>query len=63
MVTYFVIYDPFSRMFVRSGKYLGWSNTLNTAKHFTSKWSADNFMRKSFTDEISSLIIKKIQRF
>ena len=47
MLTYYVLYDEFSRSFVRAGRASNaLTNSLNYAKHFTSIWSASNFAKK-----------------
>lgn len=60
MATFFVLYDEFTRTFVRSGKGNFRTYSLNSAKHFTSEWSANNFRAKS--DEFETLTVKKIVR-
>lgn len=60
MATFYVLYDGFSRMFVRAGKRDGWTYSLNNAKHFTSVWSANNYLHKF--DELCTLEVKKISR-
>lgn len=60
MATFFVIYDPIGRAFVRKGYERLFTNSLNFAKHFTTQWSADNW-RKSFADG-ERMIVKKIAR-
>lgn len=60
MATFFVLYDEFSRSFVRSGKGNFRTYSLNNAKHFTSEWSANNF--RSNSDDMECLTVKKIVR-
>lgn len=60
MATFFVLYDGFSRMFVRAGNRGGWTYSLNCAKHFTSVWSACNY-RDRFGD-LCALTVKKVSR-
>ena len=60
MATFFVLYDEFSRTFVRAGRGDFRTYSLNSAKHFTSEWSANNYHAKS--DEMQSLTVKKIVR-
>lgn len=60
MATFYVLYDEFSRTFVRAGRGNGRTFNLNAAKHFTSEWSADNYRKKS--DELECLTVKKIAR-
>lgn len=60
MATFFVLYDEFSRTFVRAGRGNFRTYSLNSAKHFTSEWSANNFRAKS--DEMECLTVKKIVR-
>lgn len=61
MVTYYVLYDTCSRMFVRSGNRTGWCSSMNYAKHFTSEWNANNYLRRNI-DDPEGIVIKKIQR-
>lgn len=63
MVTYYVIYDTFSRSFVRAGKSFGWTTSLNKAKHFTSEWSAHNYIERCETAELRICIVKRIERY
>lgn len=65
MVTYYVIYDTFARVFVRQGRngLLLWTADLSAAKHFTSQWSADNYLRKGRGEDLCNCIVKKIQRY
>lgn len=58
MATFFVLYDPSTRSFVRSGTGNFRTYSLNYAKHFTSEWSANNCRAKY--DEMECLIVKKI---
>ena len=60
MATFFVLYDEFSRTFIRAGKGIGRTYSLSAAKHFTSEWSAKNFANKS--QELECLTIKKVIR-
>lgn len=46
MATFFVIYDPINRLFVRAGNGIRFTYAINYAKHFTSRWSADCFLQK-----------------
>lgn len=61
MITYFVLYDEFSRTFVSAGRGYNRTYSLNHAKHFTSEWSANNF-KKNCT-EFECMTVKKIQRY
>lgn len=63
MVTYFVIYDTFTRSFARAGRAIGWTLAINNAKHFTSKWSAENYMQNYCADSLSSCKICRIERY
>lgn len=63
MVTHFVLFDSFSRMFVRRGHGGGWTNSLNLAKHFTSKWSAEQYLSKMNADDVAAIIVKRIEHF
>lgn len=63
MVTYFVIYDPFSRMFVRQGNRAGWCTSLNNAKHCTSEWSANAILNKVDPCREMGIVVKKIVRY
>lgn len=58
MATFYVLYDEFTRTFVRAGWAGGHTLSLNDAKHFTSKWSAENFRAKGYL--LSHMIVKKI---
>lgn len=64
MVTFYVLYDAFTRMFVRAGSRglggYGWTFNLSEAKHFTSEWSANRYIS---CKELSSLVVKKIERY
>lgn len=63
MVTFFVLFDPFTRTFVRAGRRGGYTSNLSAAKHFTSKWSAYNFLVNADGESLSAFIIKQIQRY
>lgn len=58
MATFYVLYDEFTRSFVRAGKLFGVTYSLNAAKHFTSKWSAEHFRINNCL--LAKMIIKKI---
>ena len=58
MTTFYVLYDGFTRSFVRAGREGGFTYSLNAAKHFTSIWSAANFAKKSRF--LECLTVKKI---
>ena len=61
MITFFVLYDEFSRQFIAAGKGCCWTFSINAAKHFTSEWSANNF--KTNNHNLECLTVKKIQRY
>lgn len=61
MTTFYVLYDVSTRSFVRAGRKLCLTYSLNAAKHFTSIWSANNCRRK-FRDLDCRLTIKSIVR-
>ena len=58
MTTFYVLYDAFTRTFVRAGRDAGLTSSLNAAKHFTSVWSASN-CRKRWRD-LECMTVKKI---
>lgn len=58
MTTFYVLYDEFTRSFVRAGKNGGFSYSLNAAKHFTSVWSASRFRMNNCI--LAKFVIKKI---
>lgn len=58
MKTFYVLYDAFTRSFVRAGRNGGYTTSLNAAKHFTSEWSAEHFRVNNCL--LSNMIIKKI---
>lgn len=45
MISYYVIYSPATREFVSRGRYSRPAINVNAAKHFTSKWSAENWLK------------------
>lgn len=61
MVTYFVIYNPATREFAKSGRFPAITYSINQAKHFTSEWSAKNYL--SAHDLFIGSNIKRIERF
>lgn len=61
MVTYYVVYDAAANMFAKAGKGHGWTYSLNFAKHFTSQWNAENYLKRLQDSE--GVMIKKIQRY
>lgn len=58
MATFYVLFDPHSHMFAKSGYNGGLCYSMNIAKHFTSQWSAENYKKRSSLYEC--YIIKKI---
>ena len=58
MTTFFVLFDEFTRSFVRAGKNGGLSCSLNAAKHFTSIWSANNY--RSRCHDLGCFTVKRI---
>ena len=59
MLTYYVLFDEFSRSFVRTGRrHDALTDSPNFAKHFTSIWSATNFAKKCHF--LQCLTVKKI---
>ena len=63
MVTFFVLFDPFTRTFVRAGHRGGYTSNLSAAKHFTSEWSAQKFRENTDGNSLSAFTIKKILRY
>lgn len=63
MTTFFVLYDEFTRSFVRAGREGGYAYSLNAAKHFTSEWSARQFRdHERRVEALHMYAIKKIVR-
>lgn len=63
MATYYVLFDPSTRYFVRAGWFGGFTTSLNAAKHFTSEWSATKFRDNVQSGEsLQMFIVKKICR-
>lgn len=58
MTTFYVLFDEFSRSFVRAGRQGGYTYSLNNAKHFTSDWSAEHYRINNCL--LAKMIIKKI---
>ena len=58
MKTFYVLYDAFTRSFVRAGRSGGYTTSLNAAKHFTSEWSAERYRVNNCL--LSKMNIKKI---
>ena len=61
MVTYFVLYDPFTKEFAKAGRIPAITYSINLAKHFTSEWSAKAY--RANNDLFCSCVVKKIQRY
>lgn len=61
MVTNYILYDTFSRMFVASGSHLRYTFSLNYAKHFASEWAATKFKERH--GELECFIIRKVVRY
>lgn len=61
MITYYVILCPFDGTFVAAGRGARQTYNLNAAKHFTSQWSAEQWLKKFPDQEVYR--IKKIQRY
>lgn len=60
MATFYVLYDEFTRSFIRAGRKFGITDSLNAAKHFTSIWSVKMFICHNPNECFSSFMIKKI---
>lgn len=56
MYTLFVIFSPACRMFVRQGKGCRFTYNVNAAKHFSTEWSAKNFLGKMDDPETYKII-------
>lgn len=61
MVTYFVIYNAGTKEFAKAGRYPAISYSLSSAKHFTSEWSAKNYLAAH--DLFVGSTIKRIERY
>ena len=61
MVTYYVIFRQSDRLFIRAGKGVCLTYSINNAKHFTSKWNADNFLKNVPDGE--TFTIQRIERY
>ena len=46
MATFYVLHDNMAGTYVRAGRYNLCTYSLNNAKHFTSIWSAECFMKR-----------------
>lgn len=62
MATYYLIYDPRTRLFVASGNKFRLTYSMSAAKHLTSEWSARKVLDK-WADELEGCVIRKIQTF
>lgn len=61
MTTFYVLYDPLTRSFVRAGRQGGYAYSLNAAKRFTSMWKASCFRDDASRVEFLHMyMIKKI---
>lgn len=61
MCTFYLLFDPDTKEFVRAGKIADVCRSMNGAKHFTSEWSAANW--RSNHPDFGSFIVKRIQRY
>lgn len=61
MVTYFVIYNAGTKEFAKAGRFPAITYSLNSAKHFTSEWSAKNYLAEH--DLFVGSTIKRIERY
>lgn len=43
MATFYLLYNPISKEYAKSGRLASVTYSLNLAKHFTSAWSAQNY--------------------
>lgn len=62
MRTYYVIYDPMSKLFVREGRELRFTYNLNNAKHLTSEWNAKNIINR-YPNDLEGAIVRKVSTF
>ena len=60
MATFYVLYDEFTRTYIRAGRKFGITNSPNAAKHFTSIWSVKMFICHHQSECFSSFMIKRI---
>ena len=61
MCTYYILFDPSTRLFARRGRSFATTWSLNDAKHFSSKWSAEQWQKGH--DMFLSMIVKRIERY
>lgn len=61
MYSYYLLYDPTFRQFAMCGHRVAMTMSMNKAKHFTSKWSAENWKKKS--NMFDGCIIKRIESY
>ena len=61
MTTYYVLFRPYDNMFLRAGRYVSFTYSMNNAKHFTSEWSANKCRERLNDPEL--YVLKKIQRY
>lgn len=62
MATYFLIYDPRTRLFVAAGNKFRLTYSMSAAKHLTSEWSAKKVLDK-WRCELEGYEIRKIQTY
>lgn len=61
MITNYVIFDRSTRLFVREGSRLRFTYALNNAKHLTSEWNAQNFIKR-YKFDLEGFEVIKVQR-
>lgn len=61
MCTYYVLYDPSTRLFARRGRSFATTSSLNDAKHFTSRWSAEQWQKCH--QMFLGMIVKRMERY
>ena len=54
----YVIYNPETRLFIKTGRFVGFTYSLKSAKTFVSAWAAERYLGGLFDKEL--YIIKEI---
>ena len=61
MITYYIIKERNGQQMIASGHVVRYTYNVNAAKHFTSQWSAEQWLKKVPDSELFTIV--KIERY
>lgn len=61
MITFFIVKERGGQRMLATGRELTYTYNVNTAKHFTSRWAAENWLKRAKDADLFTVV--RIERW